>query len=109
MADFTLSELRHAFSGVKDNRGCAGVDGVTVEAFEKQLNANLQGIQYELSSGNYRPFPLLKILVANKNGEPRGLTEKGSCLALPCNRPCTPWEGKKVDIPVAGIWKCGNI
>ena len=73
MADFTLAELRHAFSAVKDNRGCAGVDGVTVEAFEKRLNANLQGIEYELSSGNYRPFPLLKILVAKKNGEPRGL------------------------------------
>jgi group II intron reverse transcriptase/maturase len=74
MADFTLDQLREAFEAVKNNRGCAGVDGDTLPAFAKNLQPNLSALQDELSSGRYRPLPLLKILVAKKNGEPRGLS-----------------------------------
>jgi hypothetical protein len=36
-----FSNLSSAFLQVKENQGCAGVDGVTVQAFEEELNKNL--------------------------------------------------------------------
>jgi group II intron reverse transcriptase/maturase len=73
MMDFWIDDLKTAFSSVKANRGCAGVDGITIAQFEKRLRHHLEAIAFELESGAYRPLPLLKILVAKKNGEPRAL------------------------------------
>ncbi len=73
MADFSLARLHEAFEGVKANRGCAGVDGQTISEFQKNLQSNLSALQDELATSHYQPLPLLKILVAKKNGEPRGL------------------------------------
>lgn len=70
---FTHSTLLTAFQAVKDNHGCAGVDGVTIAQFEKKLDANLERLRLDLTSRVYSPLPLMKILVAKKNGEPRGL------------------------------------
>jgi len=49
------------------------VDGVTIERFEKKLDLNLAVLKDELDRQVYFPLPLMKILVAKKNGEPRGL------------------------------------
>lgn len=73
MADFTLAMLHEAFGAVRENRGCAGVDGQTIGAFQENLRINLSALQEELNTGRYLPLPLLKILVAKKNGELRGL------------------------------------
>ena len=70
---FTHTSLLIAFEAGKENHGCAGVDGVTIERFAEDLSANLAGLRLELLDRTYRPLPLLKILVAKKNGEPRGL------------------------------------
>lgn len=71
MFDFT--SLHTAFESVKENHGCAGVDGETIERFEEDLAGNLQKLRQELAEQTYFPLPLMKILVAKKNGEPRGL------------------------------------
>jgi group II intron reverse transcriptase/maturase len=68
-----FSNLSSAFLQVKENQGCAGVDGVTVQAFEEELNKNLAVPENELSHKNYAPLPLLKILVDKGNGEARAL------------------------------------
>jgi group II intron reverse transcriptase/maturase len=68
-----LSLLKGAFEDVKANHGCAGVDRVTIGQFQSKLDANLLALQCELERGTYFPLPLMKILVAKKNGEPRGL------------------------------------
>lgn len=73
MVDLSLSALRQAFQSVKANGGCAGVDGVTISAYEKNLAGNLQSLEFDLDRGTYQPLPLMKILVAKKNGEPREL------------------------------------
>ncbi len=65
--------LSAAFQSVKANHGCAGVDGVTIRQFEQNIDANLFSLCEELKQGTYFPLPLMKILVAKKNGEPRGL------------------------------------
>nr|CBX29215.1 hypothetical protein N47_J01960 [uncultured Desulfobacterium sp.] len=72
-AMFSKKSLTNAFDSVKANNGCAGVDGVTIQQFEHNLNGNLFSLSEELKEGKYYPLPLMKILVSKKNGEPRGL------------------------------------
>lgn len=70
---FTSAALLTAFGAVKDNHGCAGVDGVTIARFEEDLVGNLTALRDELTDKTYFPLPLMKIQVAKKNGEPRAL------------------------------------
>jgi hypothetical protein len=67
--DINHSSLSSAFQHVKENHGCAGVDGVTIERFEENLDLNLARLQHELEKQIYFPRPLMKILVEKKNGE----------------------------------------
>jgi len=73
MAIFSVKTLSDAFESIQANRGCAGVDGITISRFEKQLDSNLTELADSISNGSYFPLPLLKIIVAKKDGEPRGL------------------------------------
>ncbi|ODS30935.1 MAG: hypothetical protein SCARUB_03958 [Candidatus Scalindua rubra] len=68
------STLKSAFQRVRDNQGCAGVDGVTVEEFDKNIKKNLYNLRNELLSGTYQPLPLLRILVDKGNRETRALS-----------------------------------
>jgi group II intron reverse transcriptase/maturase len=65
--------LENAFQRVKENHGCAGADGITVEEFEMDLESNLALLSNEILGKNYLPLPLLKILVDKGNGESRAL------------------------------------
>ncbi|MGA1871273.1 MAG: hypothetical protein ACMUJM_22315 [bacterium] len=69
----TMSSLCSAFQSVKENHGCAGVDGETIEKFEADLDTNLEKLYNELLAHTYSPLPLLKILVDKGNGEARPL------------------------------------
>src|SRR3989338_9721079 len=68
-----LDSLYLAFQSVKENHGCAGVDGVTIEQFEGNLDINLKIMHNEITKQTYFPLPLLKILVDKGNGEARAL------------------------------------
>lgn len=65
--DIALSSLHFAFQSVKENQGCAGVDGVTVWRFEDNLEFNLRILQGELYDGRYRPLPAMKVLIPKKD------------------------------------------
>ena len=52
---YALPNLRQAFARVKANQGAAGVDHVTVEEFERDLEANLEKLARALADGSYRP------------------------------------------------------
>ena len=69
----TLNALSLSFLAVKENHGCAGADGVTVEHYEGNLDINLKILLRELSEHTYLPLPLLKMLVDKGNGEARAL------------------------------------
>jgi RNA-directed DNA polymerase len=71
---FTIGSLHQAFKKVKTNHGRPGVDGISIEWFEKDLDLNLSLLSWELESNHYCPLPLLKILVEKSNGETRGLS-----------------------------------
>ena len=64
-----FSSLSAAFKTVKANHGCAGVDGVTIEEFEKGIPGNLDLLEQEIASGAYFPLPLLRILVDKGKGD----------------------------------------
>lgn len=65
--------LQTAWHRVRDNRGCAGVDGVTIEDFESGLHFELKRLREDLAKGTYRALPLLRILVEKREGEARAL------------------------------------
>ncbi|MBZ0198361.1 MAG: CRISPR-associated endonuclease Cas1 [Ignavibacteriaceae bacterium] len=51
--------LLYGYYRVKENDGAAGVDRVTVDAFEDNLQKNISRLNYELTVGKYQPLPLL--------------------------------------------------
>ena len=52
---YALPNLRQALARVKANQGAAGVDHVTVEEFERDLEANLEKLSQALADDSYRP------------------------------------------------------
>ena len=48
-----LLNLPSAFQSVKANKGCAGVDGVTIDQFEKSLEQNLAALRAEIEQARY--------------------------------------------------------
>lgn len=69
----SFPSISTAFLQVKENHGCAGVDGITIEEFEIDLPKNLSELANELKHKQYSPLPLLKIIVDKGNGEGRAL------------------------------------
>jgi len=67
--------LRRACARVKANKGSPGVDHVTVEAFERRLEANIERLSQSLADGTYRPQAIRRkwIEKAGKRGEYRPL------------------------------------
>lgn len=62
-----------AWEKVRSNRGAAGVDGVSVEAFEKKLKNNLYRIWNRMSSGSYKPPPVKRVMIPKADGRQRPL------------------------------------
>jgi len=65
LSDKVYSErvLRAAFADVKANRGVAGVDHVTVEMFEQDLQENVKKLSEALSKGEYRPAAVKRVWI----------------------------------------------
>lgn len=62
-----------AYQRVKANKGAAGVDGVSIADFEKNLKNNLYKIWNRMSSGSYFPPAVLLVEIAKKGGGLRKL------------------------------------
>jgi RNA-directed DNA polymerase len=62
-----------AWAKVRDNKGSAGVDGVSIEAFEKKLKNNLYRIWNRMSSGTYFPPPVRRVMIPKADGKERPL------------------------------------
>jgi RNA-directed DNA polymerase len=62
-----------AFRRVKANKGAAGIDDESLEAFEKNLRNNLYKIWNRMSSGSYFPPPVKAVEIPKKSGGTRVL------------------------------------
>ncbi len=60
---FTAAELEAGWERVRENNGCAGVDAVTVEGFGTSQQTRLKRLLAAMDSGEYRPLPLLEIVI----------------------------------------------
>ncbi|MBX7224370.1 MAG: hypothetical protein K1Y36_30930 [Blastocatellia bacterium] len=71
--------LYQAWRKVRANRGAAGVDAVSVVAYERDLKPNLADLGRSLLTRSYEPLPLRAVTIPKKDGLPRE-------LAIPCVR-----------------------
>src|ERR1043165_3323165 len=62
-----------AYQKVKANKGSAGIDDVSIDAFEKDLKGNLYKIWNRMSSGCYVPPAIKLVEIPKSNGEKRPL------------------------------------
>jgi retron-type reverse transcriptase len=70
-------EVWEAYKQVKANQGAAGVDGQSIEDFEKDLSNNLYRIWNRMSSGTYFPPPVRRVDI------PKGDSGKKRPLGIP--------------------------
>src|ERR1700690_252864 len=56
-----------AWRRVKANKGAAGVDGESIEEFERDLKGNLYKLWNRLSSGSYFPPPVRAVEIPKKH------------------------------------------
>ena len=73
--------MRKAFKAVQRNRGAAGVDKVSIQMFEANLDENLAALMRDLKAGTFRPKPLRRTMI------PKGPdTDKLRPLGIPVVR-----------------------
>ncbi|RMF67501.1 MAG: hypothetical protein D6742_07380, partial [Cyanobacteria bacterium J069] len=84
----SAENFEQAWLKVRRNRGCAGVDGETVEAFEQDADRKLATLRRQIETGTYQPMPLRSLHIPKKPklkpGEPPKTEWRG--LAVPTVR-----------------------
>jgi RNA-directed DNA polymerase len=72
---FAISKMAvwNAYEKVKANQGAAGVDGESIEEFERDLKGNLYKLWNRMSSGSYFPPPVRAVEIPKKAGGVRTL------------------------------------
>jgi group II intron reverse transcriptase/maturase len=68
----TIDLLRDAFLALK-RRAAPGVDGVTWQDYEANLEGNLKGLHAKVHSGSYRALPVRRRLIPKPDGKQRPL------------------------------------
>src|SRR3954452_15414674 len=66
--DISKREVWEAYEKVKANKGAPGVDGCSIDEFEKDLKNNLYRIWNRMSSGSYFPPPVLAVEIPHGGG-----------------------------------------
>jgi RNA-directed DNA polymerase len=68
-----MENLKAAFAQVKRNKGCPGVDEVSIQRYEAKLDGHLAELRRFLLSETYRPLPVKSVLIPKSNGKHRPL------------------------------------
>jgi group II intron reverse transcriptase/maturase len=69
----TIELMQKAFKAVKKNRGCAGIDKVSIKMFESNLEENLLSLMRDLKQGTYCAIPLKRKYIPKGKGKTRPL------------------------------------
>lgn len=65
--------LKQAFVKVKKNKGCFGVDRVSISQYENNLERNISELVRLIKAERYRPMPVKRVLIPKANGKKRPL------------------------------------
>lgn len=71
--NITKRQVWEAYKRVKANKGAAGVDEQTIEAFEEDLKGNLYKLWNRMASGSYFPSAVLRVEIPKGDGRMRPL------------------------------------
>jgi RNA-directed DNA polymerase len=74
---FAHENVARAWSRVKSNRGVAGVDGMTIDAYPAYAEAHWERIRQPLMDGRYQPQPVRRVAIPKPKGGER-------LLGIPC-------------------------
>jgi hypothetical protein len=66
----THDALLRAWDHVRENDGCAGADGISIDRFARDIEDELTTLRSQVEHGHYRALPLLPITVQKKPGSP---------------------------------------
>lgn len=55
--------MNEAWRAVRRNRGAAGIDKVSIQMFEQNLEANLERLMRELKQGTFEPLPARRVYI----------------------------------------------
>ncbi|RCV63652.1 RNA-directed DNA polymerase [Methanophagales archaeon] len=69
----SYQNLRLAWHKVKEKRGGPGVDQMTLDEFEQNLDDNLNTLRDLLVTGDYKPLPVVRIYKDKGNGTKRSI------------------------------------
>ena len=69
----TKRQVWDAYKRVRANKGSAGVDGQSLEEFERDLSGNLYKLWNRLASGSYFPSAVLRVEIPKGDGGKRPL------------------------------------
>jgi hypothetical protein len=67
------ANLKEAWRRVRANKGAAGMDGMSIEAFPAFSQANWERIDQQIRRGQYRPAAVRRVWIPKGNGEQRPL------------------------------------
>jgi RNA-directed DNA polymerase len=63
------SNMKDAFKHVKMNKGAPGIDGITIEEYEQNLEEELNQLRNEVQSWSYKPTPVKRVEIPKPNGK----------------------------------------
>ena len=70
---FSPRNLGSAWSKAARNKGAAGADGITIERYEKDVEANLKWLSEQLRAGTYQPKAIRRTWIPKADGTKRPL------------------------------------
>lgn len=70
---YKRSNLWSAWCATARNKGVAGVDQITIEQYEREVEANLERLAQELKLGTYQPKPIRRTYIPKADGTQRPL------------------------------------
>lgn len=64
-----INILKKAFKLVKRNKGAPGIDGITIEDYERNLEEELSQLRQEVMNWTYKPTPVKRVEITKPNGK----------------------------------------
>lgn len=64
-----IDNLKRAFKQVKRNKGAPGIDGITIEDYEQNLEEEIHQLKTQVQSWTYKPTPVKRVEIPKLNGK----------------------------------------